>query len=177
MDKQVLQQLISDGLTIPEISNKLNKSLSSVNRLLKKFGLKTKRFINRYDPDEKIRICRYCNKEQSIDCFPVSKTDKNGVVYRRQKCNLCYVAMKSNRRKNTASWLCDIKKTLCCNICNNNDFRVLEFHHKTDNKEFNIADAINFSKEKILKEIAKCDVLCSNCHRIITYEERNRSVG
>lgn len=41
----------------------------------------------------------------------------------------------------------------------------LEFHHVGD-KEFEISDAINKSWEFLKKELDKCILLCSNCHRI-----------
>jgi hypothetical protein len=68
------------------------------------------------------------------------------------------------------------KKTCFCSKCGNDDYRVLEFHHIQE-KEFNIGDSINrgFSKEKILLEIKKCEILCANCHRIETYESRKPS--
>ena len=54
-----------------------------------------------------------------------------------------------------------------CNICGYNKCEAaLEFHHKTSNKEGNIAHIIkNRSKEKALKEIKKCILVCANCHR------------
>jgi hypothetical protein len=42
---------------------------------------------------------------------------------------------------------------------------VFEFHHKDDNKEFQISD-VSFGWDRIKGELDKCDMLCANCHRI-----------
>ena len=65
------------------------------------------------------------------------------------------------------------KKTLKCSRCKNDDYRVLEFHHRNPlEKEFTIANMVDrgYSREKLNDEITKCDVLCANCHRIVHYE-------
>lgn len=50
-----------------------------------------------------------------------------------------------------------------------NDIACLDFHHLKD-KEFNISNEIrNLSIENLKKEINKCVVLCSNCHRKLHY--------
>lgn len=48
---------------------------------------------------------------------------------------------------------------------------VMDFDHRDpDKKEFTIALMVNCGNiEKVKKEIAKCDVVCSNCHRIRTH--------
>lgn len=52
-----------------------------------------------------------------------------------------------------------------CVDCGETDPIVLEFDH-LDNKEFNVGEAGHkgFSWERILKEIAKCEIVCRNCH-------------
>ena len=58
--------------------------------------------------------------------------------------------------------------------CGFSDYRALEFHHDGDRgKDFNNSDMIRsgFARETILREIAKCVVLCSNCHQIEHYGE------
>jgi hypothetical protein len=40
----------------------------------------------------------------------------------------------------------------------------LEFHHVSEDKEFNIAGA-RFGWKKLKEEIKKCILLCANCHR------------
>ena len=49
---------------------------------------------------------------------------------------------------------------------------VMDFDHLRD-KEFTISSFYaNYSETKLLSEIAKCDVVCSNCHRIRTHNRK-----
>ena len=55
-----------------------------------------------------------------------------------------------------------------CIDCRNFDVRVLEFDHLYD-KKFNISKGIKDKNYSVLeKEIAKCEVVCANCHAIRT---------
>lgn len=56
-----------------------------------------------------------------------------------------------------------------CIDCGNKDIRVLEFDHLKDKSE-NISSLLGKSAsiDKIKKEIAKCEVVCANCHNIRT---------
>lgn len=42
-------------------------------------------------------------------------------------------------------------------------------HRDKTTKSFNIAKSLLMSEAKITEEIAKCDLVCANCHRIRTY--------
>jgi len=48
----------------------------------------------------------------------------------------------------------------------------LEFDHRED-KFQNLAAMIRYSKEKVLTEIAKCDVVCGTCHNIRTFNRKH----
>jgi len=55
---------------------------------------------------------------------------------------------------------------------------VMDFDHRTgEDKLFNIGNAPGFakSKTKLLAEVAKCDIVCANCHRERTYGESPRN--
>lgn len=54
-----------------------------------------------------------------------------------------------------------------CIDCGEKDPLVLDFDHVRGEKSFSISDAIRNKKtvERILQEIEKCEVRCSNCHR------------
>jgi hypothetical protein len=57
-----------------------------------------------------------------------------------------------------------------CLDCGNTNPIVLEFHHVRGVKEANVGALITGgrSDKSIFDEIAKCDVVCSNCHKIRT---------
>jgi hypothetical protein len=55
-----------------------------------------------------------------------------------------------------------------CSKCPENHIACLDFHHRDPSeKNFKINEAYErrYSKSKIMNEIQKCDILCSNCHR------------
>lgn len=65
-------------------------------------------------------------------------------------------------------WFNNYKNTLKCYTCEENHRACIEFHHRDPSKKkYNIAEMViwGISKEKILKEIKKCDILCANCHK------------
>ena len=82
------------------------------------------------------------------------------------------------RRERKRIWLQEIKTKLFCVVCGENHIACLDFHHRDPNeKEQSIGRMIRtHSKQRILDEIAKCDVLCSNCHRKHHYEESNSKI-
>lgn len=60
-----------------------------------------------------------------------------------------------------------------CVRCGESDLSCLDFHHR--DRETKDADATGmrrFSLKRMLAEIAKCDVLCANCHRKHHRDER-----
>jgi len=48
----------------------------------------------------------------------------------------------------------------------------MDFDHIGDDKVANIAKMVHFSREKLLEEIAKCELVCANCHRVRTFERK-----
>lgn len=54
-------------------------------------------------------------------------------------------------------------------------YYVMDFDHRDGkDKVINLAHASRMTRPKILEEIAKCDVVCSNCHRERTYQRSVR---
>ena len=65
-------------------------------------------------------------------------------------------------------WFVEYKSHLKCERCPESHHSCLDFHHEDPNeKEITISRAIasRWSKDRIIKEIEKCSVLCANCHR------------
>lgn len=119
-----------------------------------------------------MKTCRYCKKEYPESFFGVALTTKSK-IYRRHKCRECYRATKNILRKKYKDLIISYKKESKCSKCGNNDYRVLEFHHRDGKeKDFAISWAFNnIGIEKTRKEIEKCVILCSNCHRIMHWQE------
>jgi len=59
-----------------------------------------------------------------------------------------------------------------CQICGYSKcIRALDFHHRdSKTKDFSISKNCNMAWNKILVELEKCDLLCSNCHREVHHE-------
>jgi hypothetical protein len=122
------------------------------------------RFKNNINIDTPIRSRKRNNI--CIDCG--LETDGKGGW---DRCGNCYRIRKFNLIKNILIEHFGNK----CNRCKNTyDSCIYDFHHKYENKEYSISYGIsNISIKKLLQEIEKCELLCSNCHRIIHKEILN----
>jgi hypothetical protein len=93
--------------------------------------------------------------------------------YERNKQN---IIKKINAKKKVhRTWFNNYKSTLKCIQCGYDHPAALDFHHverKKNNKKVNELVSDGHTKKRILEEIAKCVVLCSNCHRVHHHEER-----
>jgi hypothetical protein len=84
-------------------------------------------------------------------------------------------AKSAQIRKDRWEWFRKIKEPLCCIKCGESHPATLDFHHRDKSKKlFGIVNGIIKGKtiSTILEEMSKCDVLCSNCHRKLHYDER-----
>lgn len=81
----------------------------------------------------------------------------------------------AQRKKDCAAFIWEIKSKSQCSICGEKRTPCLDFHHKDrKEKDIDIAMMVNggYSTKTIIAEINKCVVLCSNCHRVLHYNER-----
>jgi len=70
-----------------------------------------------------------------------------------------------------AQYLRDLKtKTPCVDCGINYPYYVMDFDHVRGQKHANVMELVStLSKKRIDQEIAKCEIVCSNCHRIRTH--------
>ena len=84
------------------------------------------------------------------------------------------------RKNDYARWLWQFKD-VPCKRCGGKFHPVsMDFHHRDPvEKVFSLGNTNEQSYRsecELLAEIAKCDVVCANCHRVITHmEARNKS--
>lgn len=78
-----------------------------------------------------------------------------------------------------AKYIQDLKeKTPCMDCKANYPYYVMDFDHVRGRKHKNVAELIpTLSKKKIDEEIAKCEIVCSNCHRIRTHLRKTKKIN
>lgn len=71
------------------------------------------------------------------------------------------------RRKANKDFITEFKSHNPCVQCGEHDNRCLDFHHiDPKEKTIKICDAAHFwGRTRLITEMAKCIILCSNCHR------------
>lgn len=74
--------------------------------------------------------------------------------------------LQNERRDTLRQVLADFKNGKVC-PCGEGDPVCLDFHHLSDDKEISLADVVRngWSIPRIMREIAKCELICANCHR------------
>jgi lysyl-tRNA synthetase class I len=69
-------------------------------------------------------------------------------------------------------------KTPCMDCKINYPYYVMDFDHVRGRKHKNVMELIpTLSKKKIDEEISKCEIVCSNCHRIRTHQRKLKKAG
>lgn len=134
-----------------------------------------------------MKKCNKCSETKSLNEFHKNSAKPDGVQSACKRCrkkeNAVYYTntveqhyeSRTRFRKKTLNSNRELVMgyllTHPCVDCGTDDWRVLQFDHVGDNKLFNIAEQMqSASSEKMLAEIAKCEVRCANCHQIVTSE-------
>lgn len=105
--------------------------------------------------------CRECQKRYRKEHYEKNKSK--------------YILKAKQHTKLVRDWFIEeVKQKLVCSVCGESRHWVLDFHHRNpEEKESNVGKIIRGgSKQKLLDEIEKCDVLCANCHRDFHYQEK-----
>ena len=130
-----------------------------------------------------MKTCYKCKKEKFLIEFSKNKSRVDGLSSHCKSCHKemrrkHYVSNKTNilnqvlsRKKELREWVDSLKKEKPCKDCGKVDLPFLMDFDHIEKKEFSISKSWmnGFSKEKILKEIKKCELVCCRCHRIRTH--------
>lgn len=102
---------------------------------------------------------------------------------RHERTKQYYHNNKEKMLSQSAAWkkiqkdkINEFKDSCSCLKCGESRNWLLDFHH-TDptKKDFQISQGERFGWMKVKKEIDKCVVLCSNCHRDFHYQEKTQN--
>jgi len=137
--------------------------------------------------------CSKCNKIKSYDDFQRRNSAINFSLYswckechakhqksarepKKKKSNKRIQELRATRRIEVQNLIVSHLKSAACIKCSENNILCLDFDHRDPTqKEFCVSQAVNLvpSLKRLKDEIAKCDILCANCHRIKTAQENN----
>ena len=131
-----------------------------------------------------MKCCVHCKQMKPIEAFNFKNLEKQK---RQSYCRECtkqmlrdhYIAhtsyylkkahLRNERiRKEIRTFIWKYLSEHACVDCGNSNPVVLEFDH-IDEKRDNISNLIKSATlHQVIIEIAKCEVRCANCHRIVT---------
>jgi Zn finger protein HypA/HybF involved in hydrogenase expression len=139
------------------------------------------------------RRCTICKitYPESLEYFGEHKINPSGLdtyckICRRERGRLNYSKNKEkwNKTHNKTSLIkknkiIDYKNNSCgCVKCSEKRHYLLDFHHiDPATKLFQIAQGESKGWEKVLEEINKCILLCSNCHREFHHLEKQNNIN
>ena len=131
-----------------------------------------------------MKVCNRCKEAKPFSEFHKNKTKEDGM---QPRCKLCvkasdaayYIKHKQKIqparavyqravRRGVAGKIQQFKLASRCAVCGESEPACLDFHHLDPaTKDFTIGEASSHgaSWNKVKIEIAKCLVLCANCHR------------
>ena len=124
-----------------------------------------------------LRTCRVCGlKSDDLNLFVKHASAK----YEHENlCLRCKQQQTSLTYKARREYVNVLKSGKPCSICGQTFPSIcMDFHHITpDNKDGNVGEMIrdHLSMNRILQEIDKCMLVCSNCHRILHQDERDKN--
>lgn len=154
--------LVSQKLSSRQIAEKLKCSQTNIRYWLKKFNLKTYSRIPSINLIEK--TCPKCKENKPTSEFHKKRNGKGFSCY----CKICVRNQTLTRQRKIKQKCIDYKggKCQCCEY--DSYIGALEFHHLEKNqKEYTIGQNKGRSFDNLKKELDKCLLVCSNCHREI----------
>lgn len=123
-----------------------------------------------------MKICRTCGLELPYSAFYKNKSTKDGHLSWCKKCTVQrYRKGVAERARRDREYMQRIKVERGWVDCGYNANPVaLDFDHLPGTeKRYRLAVMYGMRRELIDAEIAKCEVVCANCHRIRTNDRLN----
>jgi len=126
------------------------------------------------------RICRQCKRDEEKRRLLTPEGKAKAAARQahwRETHREQDKARHRDRRERARKWIQTQPQRVACVRCGEAHPACLDFHHTDPNeKEFQIGQGMlsERAKSSIVREIAKCDVLCANCHRKLHWEERHQ---
>lgn len=113
-----------------------------------------------------LNFCKNKNRRDGYQSACKSCMNSSYTMSRKKKPDH-YNQVKRKRVLSNVQKLRDWKESKGCSRCNEKDPSCLELHHLDPSiKETHVATVVGYwSEQRLQQEIAKCIILCSNCHK------------
>jgi transposase len=160
IEEQQLRALVEQGLSIRQIAGELDRSAATVRHWLSRYGLATQ--PAHYSPQggpKPSGLLRECSIHGWVPFVRIGAVG-------RYRCGQCNGAAVSARRRRVKELLV-AEAGGACIICGYDRYvGALQFHHiNPAEKSFSVSErGLARSLEKARAEVAKCILLCANCH-------------
>lgn len=127
-----------------------------------------------------MKRCCKCGEHKQLTEFNKKSTNTDGLERYCKECHRAknrkhyntnkqrYIDQALKYKREYVAWYKAIKSKLKCEHCGEDHPATLDFHHPDPSiKEGEVSQMVvsMASKQIVIEEIAKCIVLCSNCHR------------
>lgn len=130
----------------------------------------------------KTKNCPHCGIRKDVAMFSTNRARLDGLQGICKDCKGGYdrehhrknkkriYAYKVSEKKRRHAYILEYLKKHPCVDCGESDPVVLDFDHVRGRKSLAVSLMANqvWAMATIIKEIAKCDVRCANCHRRVT---------
>jgi hypothetical protein len=131
----------------------------------------------------KLKTCPTCSLALPISNFPKNKSKIDGLSSHCRECKARYQKSwyEKNKERHSArvrerndritkenrAYVVRVKMESSCVDCGESNPVVLDFDHVNGDKSYNVGNLAGgaYSLDTVKAEIAKCEVVCSNCHR------------
>lgn len=137
-----------------------------------------------------MRTCSRCRRSLPLESFPLRRKDGTTRYGHCRDCKAAYqrqwyvrnaerhraviAANRRARREKNKTIVREAKSRPCADCGGVFPPHVMDFDHVSGKKLGNIAALKTYATTAVrVAEIAKCDVVCSNCHRMRTHDRRH----
>jgi hypothetical protein len=121
--------------------------------------------------------CHTCRREYQRQWAAQNPAKVKAAAEKWKKNHQEYLRLAARNRRLKTLEYARFRQGLKCLKCGEDHPACIDFHHRDPaTKEFNISQGWRwgYPLERLKKEIEKCDILCSNCHRKHHWEEATK---
>jgi DNA-binding CsgD family transcriptional regulator len=164
ISREALESLTGQGLSLREIASALEVSVATVRHWLRRYGMRTRLAAQRGDDPESSAIVWQCPHHGWTRFHRIGRG--------RVRCARCNVEAVARRRRRVKELLVRENGGRCARCGFDEYAGALHFHHlERVSKTFEIGGrGLTRSIADLRAEVAKCVLLCANCHAMVEAE-------